>query len=65
MSSDEVRQVLRGYFDLYPDASFSFGGRMGPMASGDINILIQGDDLDDLMTYAEAAKELIEEKVPT
>ncbi len=64
MSTEDIKTVLRGYFSLYPDASFSFGGRMGPMASGDINILVQGDNLDELMAYAESAKELIEEKVP-
>ena len=64
MNSDEIRQRIRGLFPLFPEASFSFGGRMGPMASGDLNIQVRGDNLMTLMDYADAAKDLITREIP-
>ena len=64
LGSDEIRQRIRALFPLFPESSFSFGGRMGPMASGDINIQIRGDNLEELMNYAAAAQELIDREIP-
>ncbi|WP_319559068.1 efflux RND transporter permease subunit [Marispirochaeta sp.] len=64
LDTDEIRQRLRSLFPLFPEASFSFGGRMGPMASGDLNIQVRGDNLITLMDYAENARELIAVEVP-
>ena len=63
MNADELKEELRGYFEFFPEVKFTFGGRMGPMASGDVNIKIQGDNLEDLTEYAEEAMELIEERI--
>lgn len=64
MNEDDIKEILRGYFDMFPETSFSFSALFMPGAEADINIQVQGDDLNRLSSYAEEAKDLILANIP-
>ncbi len=64
--TDEMKQRLRGYFNKFPGATFSFGQNGGGGMGGGppIDILVKTADLDKAKTLAEQIRELIAERVP-
>ncbi|MFO7848670.1 MAG: efflux RND transporter permease subunit [Spirochaetia bacterium] len=65
-NTDEIKQRLRGYFNDFPGAVFSFGGTQGAGIGGGspIDIMVKTPDLDKGKDIAERIQELIAENVP-
>ncbi|MFW5695085.1 MAG: efflux RND transporter permease subunit [Alkalispirochaeta sp.] len=68
MSAREVQELLRGYFDNFPGAVFSFGGGGGPGGGGfnasPVEITLRSDDRDLMRETGDRIIELIEDEVP-
>jgi len=65
-SADEVKQILRGHFNDFPGAVFSFGGGGGgPMgATNPVDILVKTENLDKGKQIAENIRDLIAREIP-
>lgn len=68
MSAQEVQELLRGYFDNFPGAVFTFGGGGGPGGGGfnasPVEITLRSDDRDLMRETGNRIIELIEDEVP-
>lgn len=65
MTDEEIKDVLRQYFDMFPDGEFSFTTTdMAAMMTGaDVSVSVKGKDMDDLNRITEEIIELIETEV--
>jgi len=65
-SADEVKQILRGHFNDFPGAVFSFGGGGGgPMGNTNpVDILVKTENLDKGKRIAEDIRDLIAREIP-
>ena len=68
-SADEIKTILRGYFNSFPGVVFSFGGGGGGMGGGGmggspVDILIKTEDLVKGKALAERIADLIRTGVP-
>lgn len=63
-NSYQVQQVLRQYFDDYPNAKFSFGTGRGMGSGKPIEVQIKTQDLEKAKRIADEILEKIEEKIP-
>lgn len=67
-STRDVERILRGTFDRFPAAEFTFGGGGGPgggpFSASPIDILVQSQDLDRAGEVAERIRSLILEDFP-
>jgi HAE1 family hydrophobic/amphiphilic exporter-1 len=66
ITDEEVKNILRQYFDMFPDADFSFTttDMAMQMTGGDISFSVKGKDMKDLMDTSETIMDLIRRKVP-
>ena len=66
MSDEEVREIFRSRFDMFPDAriGFSTTDQARMMTGSDISIKFKGNDLDELVRISEELIVLVEENVP-
>lgn len=68
MGAQEVQELLRGYFDNFPGAVFTFGGGGGPGGGGfnasPVEITLRSDDRDLMRETGNRIIELIEDEVP-
>ncbi|MEX2445016.1 MAG: efflux RND transporter permease subunit [Alkalispirochaeta sp.] len=68
MSAQEVQELLRGYFDNFPGAVFTFGGGGGPGGGGlnanPVEITLRSEDRDLMRETGNRIIELIEDRVP-
>ena len=63
--SDEIKDILRGYFGEFPGAEFSFGGGGMNLGTGSpIVIKLKSDDLEASRETGEKIVSLLEERVP-
>lgn len=62
-SSDEIKEILRGHFNDFPSAVFSFGSNQGMNLGGasPIDILIKTEDLDKAKEIGEKIETLLKE----
>ncbi len=65
-STDEIKQSLRGYFNDFPGAEFSFGGGQGVGIGGGspIDVMVKTPDLEKGKQIAERIQQLISDEVP-
>lgn len=68
MSAQEVQELLRGSFDNFPGAVFTFGGGGGPGGGGlnasPVEITLRSEDRDLMRETGNRIIELIEDEVP-
>jgi HAE1 family hydrophobic/amphiphilic exporter-1 len=66
MSADQVQQQLRGHFNEFPGAVFSFGGNQGMALGGTnpIDIIVKTSDLEKGKTIAEQIRTVMDRQVP-
>lgn len=67
MTDDEIRNLFRKYFELFPDALISFGttdqARM-MTGNGDVSINVQGNDMDKVIEVSEAFMAMVKAEIP-
>ncbi len=67
MSDDEIRNMLRSHFEMFPDAVISFSttdqARM-MTGSRDVSLSLQGNDLDELVRISEELTALVKSEIP-
>ncbi|MBI9103709.1 MAG: efflux RND transporter permease subunit [Spirochaetales bacterium] len=67
MTDNDIRDVFRNYFDMFPGAEISFGttdqARM-MTGSSDVSIKIQGNDLSEVVEVSETLRTLVESEIP-
>ncbi len=68
-TADEIKTILRGYFDGFPGVTFSFGDSSGGMGGGGmggspVDILVKTEDLTKGKALAEKIADLIRAGVP-
>ena len=65
LSSEEIKNLLRGHFNDFPGATVEFSSR-GPGMGNDnpVDILVKSDDLDAAIDFADELKALIKENLP-
>ncbi len=66
ITDEEIKDILRQYFDMFPDAEFAFTTTdMAAMMTGaDVSVSVKGKDMDDLNRVTEDIMELIRKEVP-
>ncbi len=66
VKAEDLKQRLRGHFNTFPGATFSFGGQQGGGFGGGspIDVLVKTSDLDKGKEIAEQIRKLIDERVP-
>lgn len=65
-SSDEIKSLLRAHFADFPTATFSFDeGRMQQMTGSDIDIAFHGDDLTEIMSFANELISKMKNEIPS
>jgi len=67
MSDNEIKDIMRSRFEMFPDAVISFSTTdQAKMMTGsnDVSINFQGDDLDTLVKVSEEMIELVKAEIP-
>ncbi|MDC7219498.1 MAG: efflux RND transporter permease subunit [Spirochaetales bacterium] len=66
MEDEEIKDILRQYYDMFPDASFEFTTTdMGAQMSGaDVTFELKGEDMDQLTETADAIVTFIDKNFP-
>ncbi len=66
MTDDQIKSILRQYFEMFPDGDFSFTttDMSAMMAGADVSVSIKGKNLDDLNKVADEITELIKKEIP-
>ena len=64
-SANEIKEIMRPYFDDFPGVSFSFGsGGMGMMGGSAVDLIIRTEDLVKGKALGERIAALLEERIP-
>ncbi|MDC7225717.1 MAG: efflux RND transporter permease subunit [Spirochaetales bacterium] len=67
MTDTDIKEILRSYFELFPDATISFSttdqARM-MTGSSDVSINFHGNDLDDLVKVSNELTALVKAEIP-
>ncbi len=66
MTDEEIREIFRSRFDMFPDAviQFSTTDQARMMTGSDVSINIKGTKLDDLVYVSEELMQLVKEQIP-
>ncbi|MBN2627775.1 MAG: efflux RND transporter permease subunit [Spirochaetales bacterium] len=66
MTDDQIKSVLRQYFEMFPDGDFTFTttDMAAQMSGSDISVSIKGKNMDDLNRVADEITDLMKKKVP-
>ncbi|MCL2833355.1 MAG: efflux RND transporter permease subunit [Treponema sp.] len=67
ISADEIKNIMRGYFDQFPGVSITFGGglnMMSFMGGSDVDIILRTDDLVKGKATADKIAALLKERIP-
>ena len=66
MTDEEIKDILRQYFDMFPDAEFNFTttDMAAQMSGADVSVTVKGKDMDELYSVTEEIMDLIRKEVP-
>ena len=67
MTDDEIREILRSHFEMFPDAVISFSTTdQARMMSGrsDVTLKLQGNDLDEIVELSGELTDLVKSEIP-